>query len=409
MSFPDGFWWGTASSATQVEGAGPHSDWWRWERLGRAPASGQGNEFSTVYAEDFSILAEHGLTHHRLTLDWSRLEPEPDRHDSDAVDRYREILKAARSTGVEIWACLVHLTLPGWFGDDMGGFTDERARSYHWARHVDWLAETFGDLVHGFVPIAEPVAFAAGGHLHATMPPGHSDPREFADALCSVHLANHEAWRLLASGDRPVATLMDLSPIEHGVRSRHPEERELAASRAALVDDVVWGTWIRALRDGVLAVPGRAMLEIDDMAGSFDVIGFSYDHATTIYADDTEGPYPPDATPGPTGHAAWPEGLGLTLRRVADELPGRPLMISSCGLVTSDGRIDDQERVRYLDECIRITSDALDDGIDIRGFTHRTAVDGYEWGLGYTVHSGLFDSMRRPRASAELARRWATM
>ena len=75
MPFPAAFWWGTGASSTQCEGAAPASDWARWEQLGRAPESGQGNGFSTRYAEDFALLAEHGLTHHRLSIEWARIEP----------------------------------------------------------------------------------------------------------------------------------------------------------------------------------------------------------------------------------------------------------------------------------------------------------------------------------------------
>src|SRR5512142_2234113 len=70
--FPPGFWWGTAASSTQTEGASEASDWWAWEQAGRVPASGAGNGFATRYAEDFALLSRWGLTHHRLSLDWAR-------------------------------------------------------------------------------------------------------------------------------------------------------------------------------------------------------------------------------------------------------------------------------------------------------------------------------------------------
>ena len=58
MTFPDTFWWGTAASSNQCEGAAPASDWARWERTGRAPPSGDGNGFAHRYEEDFALL-EH--------------------------------------------------------------------------------------------------------------------------------------------------------------------------------------------------------------------------------------------------------------------------------------------------------------------------------------------------------------
>ncbi len=86
--FPDDFWWGTAASSTQAEGAAPASDWLAWEQAGHAPPSGEGNGFGTRYAEDFTLLAAHGLTHHRLSLEWARLEPTPGHHDVEAIERY---------------------------------------------------------------------------------------------------------------------------------------------------------------------------------------------------------------------------------------------------------------------------------------------------------------------------------
>src|SRR5271154_5303216 len=62
MRWPDGFMWGSGASSTQCEGAAPASDWWDWERAGRAPQSLDGNGFSTRFAEDFRLLGELGLT-----------------------------------------------------------------------------------------------------------------------------------------------------------------------------------------------------------------------------------------------------------------------------------------------------------------------------------------------------------
>lgn len=406
--FPEGFLWGTAASATQTEGAAPRSDWAAWEAAGRAPRSGDGNGFGTRFAEDFRQLAGLGLTHHRLSLEWARLEPRPGHHDPAAVEHYREVLHAARDAGVAVWVCLHHFTLPGWFTDDEGGFLDDRARGYFWARHVDWVGETFGDLVHGWKPVNEPVAYAFGGWLAGEIPPGRSDPARFAEALEAVLLANHEAWRLLRSGDQPTCTIFNLSPVEPEWTSSDERERAAARANARLFDDVIWRSWIRGLRDGVLSVPGRPERVVEEMAGSFDLIGFSYYHALAVRADLSTGPYPADARTGPLGYAPWPEGLGLVLRRLAEELPGRPLVIAECGLGTPTARDDDDWRAAYLDDCLRITREAIADGVDVRGFFHWTAVDNYEWTAGFEVAFGLIDRDRTPKGSADLARRWAT-
>lgn len=406
--FPDDFMWGTAASSTQTEGASPRSDWLAWEQAGRVPASGNGNGFGTRYAEDFAQFAALGLTHHRLSLDWARLEPRAGEHDPAAVEHYREVLGAGRGAGLSIWVCLHHFTLPGWFSQDEGGFLDRRARTYFWARHVDWVAETFGDLVHGWKPVNEPVAYAAGGWLLGVTPPGRSDVTAFAEALEATMLANHEAWRLLHSGGQPTCTIFNLSPVHAAWPSGDERERGPAEANARLFDDVIWGSWTRALRDGVLSVPGRAEREVEDMAGSFDLIGFSYYNALAVHADLTTGPFPADARTGPLGYAPWPEGLGVVLRRLDEELPGRPLVIAECGLGTPDDADDDEWRASYLEDCLAITRDAITDGVDVRGFFHWTGVDNYEWTHGHDVDFGLIDRGRDPKDSADVARRWAT-
>jgi beta-glucosidase len=399
--FPDDFWWGTASSALQCEGAAPRSDWFRREQAGEVPRSGDGNDFATRYAEDFALLADHALVHHRLSLDWARLEPESGRHDPAAVEHTLDVLRAGRDAGLSRWVTLHHRSAPGWFSQDDGGFTDRRARRF-WHRHVDWVAETFGDLVSGWMPIDQPVLAALAGDPARSRAPGRTPGDVFAETLEALHLANHEAWRLLRGGDPPVATCHNLAPIHAAARGREPSEREVAQERADRLDDAFWG-WTRALTDGVLQVPGRGPIELDDMAGSFDLIGFTYFHAWSVYVDSV-GPYPVDARPDPTGFAPWTEGLGVVVRRLADELPGRPLLVAAYGLGTED----DSWRVDVLRESWLEIERALDDGIDVRGLFHWTAVDGYEDERGFTLPYGLFDRDRNARPSAKLIQARAT-
>jgi beta-glucosidase len=404
VPFPDDFWWGTAASSTQTEGAAPRADWYRWERDGHAPLSGDGNGFATNYRDDFALLAEYGLTHHRLSIEWARIEPAEGKRDGDAIDRYTDLLRTARDAGLAVWVCLHHFTLPGWFSEDMKGFLDDRGRSYYWARHVDFMGETFGDLVFGWKPINEPVAFAGGGWLLGATPPGKTDLGAFFEALEATHLANHEAWRLLRSGGKPVATIHNLSPLFPA------DERPETRSMLDAVDDVYWRTWIRAMREGILHLPGRAPIEDETFVDAFDLVGFSYYAARRVHADGRQDHYPGDAGRlNPLGDAAFAEGLRLCLDRLADELPRRDLLIAECGWGTDATRPDDDEwRVEYLGECLRLTEQALDDGLPVRGFFHWTAVDNYEWTHGYAAQFGLFDRDRRPKPSAELARRWAT-
>lgn len=187
--------WGTASSALQCEGAAPTSDWYGREQSGRAPASGSGNDFRVTAAEDLALLAEHGVRAHRMTIEWARLEPQRGEWDSVEVERYLGVLRTARSLGIDIWVTLHHLSLPGWFSDDERGFRDDRMARRVWPAHVDRVAETFGDLVAGWVPIDQPSAYAS-----ATW----TDEDHRFTGLRNLRQANREAAQLLRTGDAPV-------------------------------------------------------------------------------------------------------------------------------------------------------------------------------------------------------------
>jgi beta-glucosidase len=383
-----------------AEGAAPASTWARWEDRGRAPRSGEGNAFLTNYGRDFPMMAELGIGRHRMTLEWARIEPQPGKVDGEAVERYLEILRTARGHGVQVWAELCHVSLPGWFADDEHGFGDDHARTYFWTRHVDRVAELFHDLVEAWVPFHAPMAFARGGWQAGGRPPGRQDDEAFAEVLRAVQLASLDAWRLLRSGDRPVATAIDLSLSYPAVRTREPDERDAAADKARTRTRIVLDNWVEGLREGLVHSPGLAPVVIPDLAGAFEIIGFVYEDARSVYADGSTDPYPADARVDAAGAAPWPEGLGVVLRHLHEQLPGRRLLPEvSVATPATDPRQDE-----WRAELIRGWSDeidrAVDDGIDVIGCFHDTLVDGYEWEDGVDVLRGVVDRDRRPKPSA---------
>ncbi len=391
-SWPRDFLWGTGASSTQCEGAAPESDWIDWERAGRAPISGDGNGFATRYREDFAAYRELGLTHHRLSIEWARIEPEEGRIDESAVAHYRAVLEAAREQKITPWICLHHFTLPRWFAKT-GGFLDPRNRTGAWARHVERIAERFGDLAGGWKPVNEPNAYALLGWRGIGFPPGENDAERYLDALAAIQLAAAEASARLKQTKLPVASVHSLAPIV--TLDDEPRTRALADH----VDACNWRSWLGLQRDGVLTLPGRTPVERPDLAGNVNLVGFSFYFTFGIRAGQIVA-YPENAPRSPLGYAIDADGLRLVLDRLHAELPGTPLLISEYGL----GTADDSERARYIELGLAIARDALAHGIDLRGFFHWTGVDNYEWLLGYDVAFGLIDRERIVRPSAQLLR-----
>jgi beta-glucosidase len=387
--------WGTGASATQCEGASPASDWWEWERQGFAPPSGDGNGFAERFAEDFGIFADLGLTHHRLSIEWARVEPEQGVYDQRAIAHYREILTAAHRAGVTPWVCVHHFTLPQWFAAT-GGFLVEENRTGHWARHIAFMAETFGDLVGGWQPVNETNYYAAAAYRGRGWPPGHNDRHEWALASEAIQLASGEAAVRLRETGAPVSSIFGLS-AEVALDDTPETLAKVQQFRA-----VNWDAGLGLFRDGVLRIPGREPIERPDLAGSFDLIGFSY-YATLGVRAGRVVPYPTDKPISPLGYSIWAQGLGLVLNRLAEELPKTPLLVAEYGIGTDD----DETRAQYLRDGLGVVNAALARGIDVRGLFHWTGVDNYEWNHGYDVSFGIVDRNRAVRRSAEVLAREA--
>jgi beta-glucosidase len=375
------FEWGVTISAISAGGATAGSDWKRWESSHRAPNSGQGNGFATRFADDAAVLAEHGVGAVRLGIDWTSVQPSSGRFDGESLERLREVVTAFAQHGIAVWPALHELALPGWFVDE-GGFADDQARGRYWPRYVDTVAQHIGDLVGGWFPIVEPTAWAKAAYLDARHPPGRDDPEGFARTLRGLWLAWRDSWRELRGGP-PVATAIDLAPVvaTDGTIPARDEARRF--------DDLLWRVAIRALRDGELAVPGLTMMDVPDLRSSADIVGFTY-HGGIGTTLDGVGPYPADA-PQP-----WIEGLGVVLRRLAEELPDRSILVAGHGVAGTD----DEFRAHL----VRATADELrsarHDGVPLVGWFHTSAIDAVEGVVGLDRPSGLFDRDRNAKASA---------
>jgi beta-glucosidase len=400
MKWPEGFWWGTGASSTQCEGASPASDWLQWERDGHAPPSGDGSGFATRYAEDFALLAALGLTHHRLSIDWARIEPERGRRDPEAIAHYRDVLGAAHDAGIVPWVCLHHFTLPQWVAAD-GGFLNEATRTDAWTRHIEFVAETFGDLVGGWQPINEANLYATLAYRNRNpdrpvVPPGRDDPVEAAAACEAVLLAKAEAAVRLRQTGVPVSSIFALAP------SVLLDDAPASRSYADHAFDALWAPGLGLHRDGVLRVPRRDPVERPDLAGAFDLIGFSY-YLTVGVRGGAAAIYPEGARLSPLGYGIDPDGVGLVLDRLHAEVPGTPLLVAEYGIGTDE----DTERAAYLERGVQVVHDAIERGVDVRGLFHWTSVDNYEWIHGFDVRFGIIDRDRNVKPSAQVLAREA--
>jgi len=225
-------------------------------------------------------------------------------------------------------------------------------------------------------------------------PPGHDDRAEFAAVSEAIHLATFEAAARVRQTGAPVSSIFALTGLVA------LDDEAATADRLEQMRSTYYRPGVDLFRDGVLRVPGRAPVERPDLAGCFDLIGFSY--YLTLGVRAGRPVLHPDGAPiSPLGYAIWADGLGLVLDDLHADLPGVPILIAEYGVGTDD----DGLRARYLERGLEITQAALARGVDVRGFFHWTAVDNYEWMHGYDVPFGILDRDRNARPSAEVLRR----
>jgi beta-glucosidase len=301
-------------------------------------APGTGSDLTTRYAEDLALLAQLGVRVVRLGLDWSRLQPAPDRIDDDWREWYQTFLLTAQRHGIDVWVALHEDTVPAWF-DDEGSFADGRAAGLLWPRWVEAAAEIVGDLVAGWFPMVDPVGCAGRWA---------GDPRKHEESIINIATAWRDAWRILRGGPSVATSL--------AVRTMRAVDQTVSAQEAARLDDHLrWRIWMRGLRDGVLRLPNGRERVIPDLGASLDVLGVStsLDIPEAAISDDVL--------------RRWEERLGSLLRRVAEDGPERPMCLS--GIEVHWHHAD--ERLLFVESTVRALISTIGDGVPL----HTVIVD----------------------------------
>ncbi len=375
--FPDGFLWGTASAAHQVEGANRNCDWWEFEQQPGRIANGDSSEIACDhyhrYREDFSLLRELSQNAHRLSIEWSRIEPSEGEFDSRQIRHYRDVLGELREQGIQPMITLHHFTSPLWFTRKGGWQASGSAHAF--LPFVHRVVDELGDLVALWCTINEPSIYAAQGWITGEFPPAHhGDVAAIYRVTANMRRAHELAYLAIKRRwpDAPVG----LSHHKFLFVPASPKRRDrLAAQTAQLVMD----------RWPVAPAQLRRIVE-----ATSDFIGIAHYHGQSCAFDPRRPqnqfirrfnvPGAPVTDMGWSADPSW-------IRSVLNELKGlgKPVYITENGLATRD----DERRQRYLTDLLSNVHLAIQDGVDVRGYFHWSNMDNFEWERGYQMHFGL--------------------
>ena len=194
--FPAGFLWGAATSSHQVEGNNRWNDWWAAEQTGQvAYQSGDACQHYERYESDFDLAQAWGHNAHRLSIEWSRIEPEPGCWNPEATAHYREVIQALRQRGIEPIVTLHHFTNPNWFTRRGGWLHRDSARLF--ARYADYVLNHVGAEVTYWLTINEPTVYLMQGFVNGLWPPFVRSSWRRAILVCrrmaQAHIAAYQA------------------------------------------------------------------------------------------------------------------------------------------------------------------------------------------------------------------------
>ena len=441
--FPAGFLWGAATSAYQIEGspladgAGP-SIWHRFAHTPGRIANGDTGDVACDHyrrwAEDVLWMRRLRLSAYRLSVSWSRVLPEgKGQVNRRGLDFYERLVDHLLERGISPMVTLYHWDLPAAL-DDLGGWLDRDIVGW-FSDYADVMFRTLGDRVPQWATINEPWVIVDGGYLHGVLAPGHQSAFEAPRAGHHVLLAHGAAVEAFRAGPGPkaggrVGIVINVEPKDPA--SSSPADVEAAKRADAQMNrHYLDALFLKQYPEEMPLIYGEGWPQFspDDfarIAQPIDFLGVNY-YSRGLTAHD-EACWPtgarkvrnPSAEYTALDWEVYPKGLTRTLTWIRQRYTQLPLYVTENGAafpepdsLSEDARtLDDPRRVAYLHAHLRAVRDAIDLGVDVRGYFAWSLLDNLEWAHGYAIRFGLLhvdrSSLRRtPKTSARFFRQVA--
>ena len=375
MRFPENFLWGAATSSYQVEGNNANADWWPWEKKCGHQTSGDACRHYDLYEQDFDLIKELNHNAHRLSIEWSRVEPKEGQFEQKEIDHYVAVIKALRRRGIEPMVTLHHFTNPVWLAEK-GGW-ENKAVVGLFARYVKVMVAALKDQVHYWNTINEPTIVISHAYLFGWWPPQKKSLWSVKKAQDNMVLAHVTAYRLMKE-----LYVQDGLPEPMISIAHHMQDfmacRDTWLNRFAVEQRYHWLNF--------------SFLDRIEAEDTMDFIGLNY-YSRQLVDVKGLGLYNILGDVCKEGHHAvqknslgwdiYPQGMYDVLMRLKEY--NRPVMITENGICTED----DAQRWDFIRDHLAMIHKAIRNGVDVRGYMHWSLLDNFEWDKGFTPRFGL--------------------
>ncbi len=393
IHFPKGFLWGAATAAHQVEGNNTNNNWYQWEQLGHTiHQSGLACDWwGGRWKEDMDRAAETGQNAHRFSIEWSRIQPAPDRWDENALERYRSMARGMVERGINPMVTLHHFTDPIWVYEQCGWEKETIVPLFE--KYVRKVVEALKEYVNLWCTINEPNIYALSGYVAGDFPTckeGHKGLgaatkvlanmlRGHAAAYKAIHEIQREARVGYALHYRPMLAARSWFPLDALMRNVQYNGINMA--------------FPSGISTGVMKTP-VASIKIPEAIGTQDFLGINYYSVDTVQFDlfnprELFGKryYPANSDFSGTKFIAnIPSGIFDSIKWATRSYPDLPLLITENGVEDADDRM----RPRYLAQHLQQVWRAVNFNWPVKGYYHWSLVDNFEWERGWTQRFGLW-------------------
>ncbi|HHT80356.1 MAG TPA: beta-glucosidase [Spirochaetales bacterium] len=430
VRFDEEFLWGCATASYQVEGA-IDEDGRKpsiWDAFSRVPGNIMNGDDGTVavdqyhrYEEDVKLMADLNFQAYRYSIAWPRIIPEGVGEVNMAgVDYYIRLSKALRSKGLSVVATLYHWDLPQVL-QERGGWAN-RETAYHFQAYAEACFEHLGPYVDRWITLNEPFCAAYLGYRTGEHAPGIKDEEQANRAVHHLNLAHGLAMRSYRKTGLKAPIGTTLNPIMPRPASNKRE-------------DILASEYARAFNTDVFLLPlfnkgypkqvteGMGIsypVEKGDMeiiAEKIDFLGINYYQEGAVAYDESAISKHKDVPVWqPVTNQRWPVtpyGLLRILHYVQGMDKELPLYITENGCANDDilkeGRVHDLFRCDYINKHLAICEQAIDEGINLKGYFIWSFLDNFEWAWGYSRRFGIiyvdYETQERiPKDSAYMLR-----
>jgi beta-glucosidase len=366
--FPEGFLWGTATSSHQIEGDNFFNDWWAWEQAGKNKPSGKACDSYNRYEEDFDFIEKMNNNAHRLSIEWSRIEPKENEFNNDAVEHYKKVFAALKKRKIKIMLTLHHFTNPEWLSKK-GGWLNSKTPIY-FERFVRFIAENFKDDIDLWITINEPMIYAMQSHYNGIFPPGKKSLFAFRKVLKNLIQAHRLGYK----------ALHQIIPNAKAGFAQNP---------------VCFSAWPKKSITSAILIPRlKAFWNhyfYKKTKGCHDFVGINYYFhfriKFSIFGIKAFKPHELNLS------SIEPEPFFKTL--VEFKKYNLPIHITENGTATEN----EEERITFLISYLNSVRKAIEKGANIGGYFYWSLLDNFEWESGIGPRFGLvkvdFKNFRR--------------